>query len=123
MALQVNIVSIEPVGPNLRVIFNVGVTGSYVSGGDTLDFTKALKDPSFIGIAEQIIASQGPLSLDVWSQGGNVADAIFPIRGAALNNSKVKFASSFGGELAAGAYPAGITGDTIGGEAVFAKLL
>jgi len=123
MALQVQITSIKAVGQQLRVAFNLVASGNYVSGGDTIDFTKAIKDPSFIGGPDTIETSQGACQIDIWSQGGNIANGYFPILGSALNNCKFKVTSAFNTELAAGAYPGAVTGDKICGEAIFAAPL
>ena len=51
-------------------------------------------------------------------------DAASGIKGAALNNQKIKINTASNTELTAGAYPARITGDaSIQFEAVFDKLI
>lgn len=123
MAAKVSILGIEPVGPHNRVQFKVILSGSYVTGGDILDFTQAVIDAAFQGSAAQIDSSQAPVQMDIWSQGGNITDTYFPVVGTSQSNCKFKAASSFNGELAASAYPASMTGDTIVGEALFLKML
>lgn len=123
MSLAIRITSIKADGQQYRVAFNLVPSGSYVTGGDTLDFTNTTQDPSFIGLIPAIETSQPPNQLDVWSQGGNIANTLFPILGTALNNSKLKITSAFNTELSAGAYPGSITGDKICGEAIFAAKL
>jgi hypothetical protein len=117
--LQVQIVRVSVVGNQVRVGFNVVPSGNYVAGGDTLDFTKAVAASTFFGNVPTILSDQGPLNFDVWDVGGNLANGVFPVIGAAQNNCKVKFSSAFNTELAAGAYPASITGSTLQGEATF----
>ena len=123
MALAVKITSIQAVGQQLRAAFNLTPSGNYATGGDTVDFTAALQDPSFIGMLAQIISTQAPISLDVWDAGGNIANGVFPVLGTTLANNKVKFTSAFNTELSAAAYPAAITGSKLQGEAIFTKLL
>src|SRR6266852_5051376 len=75
-------------------------SGSYVTGGDTLDFTQvADKLPSDTIV--QVFAE---------SQNGNNGYYI-PVQGSALNNWKLKAFVGGGTEIAAGAYPGTVTGD------------
>ncbi len=75
-------------------------SGSYPTGGDTLDFTTvADKIPS-----TQIIQAFGE------SQNGNSGYYI-PVQGSALNNWKLKCFLGGGTEITAGAYPASVTSD------------
>jgi hypothetical protein len=123
MPLQVSITNIKADGQQLRVAFNVIPSGNYSPGGDTLDFTKAVKDPLFTGIAEVIESSLGPVSLDVWDAGGNLANGVFPVLGTTQTNSKVKFTTAFNTELTGIAYPGSITGSKLQGEAIFPRLI
>jgi len=125
MSLQVQITAIQGLDAGaLGVSFNIIPSGSYVTGGDTLDFTKAIADPAFQGLLAQIISSQGPISLSVWDAGGLLANTPAAILGTTLANSKVKFlGSAFNTELAACAYPGAITGSKQQGYAIFPKLL
>ena len=92
------------------------LSGNYVTGGDTIDFTA--------------IASYLPSTvlrqLKVWSQAGQLAHQLVPSGGpaTALNAWRLfcGAASTFGTQLAAAAYPAALTGDTIMFEATFEKL-
>ncbi len=88
-------------------------SGSYATGGDTLDFS---------AVADRIASSQPPLQLSISSQNGAFNQYV-PVQGSALNNWKVKVASPGGTELAAGAYPAGVTSDIVTFQAIFRKLL
>lgn len=123
MALAVTITKLVLDGVQARVSFNLTASGSYVAGGDVVDFTKATADVTFIGSAAVIPTDQGPLNFDVWDSGGNIANGVSPIMGTTMANSKVKFTSAFNTELSAGAYPAAITGTKLQGEAVFNKYL
>ena len=87
-------------------------SGSYPTGGDTLDFTTvADKIPS-----TQIIQAFGE------SQNGNSGYYI-PVQGSALNNWKLKAFVGGGTEVAAGAYPASVTTDIVQLSITARKLL
>ena len=87
-------------------------TGSYPTGGDTLDFTAvADKLPS-----TQIIQSFAE------SQNGNSGYYI-PVQGTALNNWKLKAFAGGGAEITAGAYPASVTTDVVQLSITARKLL
>lgn len=91
-------------GTGISIITGVlAFSGSYVTSGDTLpDFNNL---PS-VGIIRpsQIIA------VDFYGQNGYTYQWI---PNAATNAQKCKISTTANTELAAGAYPAGITGDTI----------
>jgi len=123
MAAKISVVSINSAGQQVRVAFNLVLTGNYPTGGDILDFTQILQDAAFQGIFGNIPSSQPPQQIDIWSQSGNLANHYYPVVGALQTNSKVKIDSAFNTELNAGAYPAGVTGDKIIGEAIFPKML
>ncbi|MBZ5662581.1 MAG: hypothetical protein LAO08_19430 [Acidobacteriia bacterium] len=112
MPLAITIVDIDAAANNVYVFGTLTASGSYSTGGDTLDFTT---------VASQIPASQAPVQIWV---GGSTGDAYSWIKGASLNNQKVKVNTASNTELASGAYPARITGDaSIQFEAVFNKLI
>jgi hypothetical protein len=114
MALAINITNIDTGKNDFYIFGTLSASGSYASGGDTLDFTT---------VANQIGASQAPVQ--VWV-GGTTGDTYAFIRAASptLANGKIKINTASNTELAAGAYPARITGDTnIQIEAVFSKLI
>ena len=114
MALAINITNIDSGENDLYVFGTLTVSGSYTSGGDTLDFTT---------VANQIGASQAPVQAWV---GGSTGDNYGFVRAASptLANGKIKINTASNTELGAGAYPARITGDTnIQIEAVFSKLI
>jgi hypothetical protein len=114
MALAITITDVDAGGHNLCVFGTLAASGSYSTGGDTLDFTT---------VAAQLGASLAPVQ--VWV-GGSSGDAYSFIRAASptLANGKVKVNTASNTELGAGAYPARITGDAnIQFEAVFHKLL
>ena len=114
MALAINITSINSGEGSLYVFGTLTASGSYASGGDTLDFTT---------VASQIGASQAPVQ--VWV-GGSTGDNYGFVRAASptLANGKIKVNTASNTELAAGAYPVRISGDAnIQIEAVFSKLI
>jgi hypothetical protein len=112
MPLAITVVDVDAVSDNVYVFGTLAASGSYSTGGDTLDFTT---------IASQIVASQVPVQ--VWV-GGTTGDAYSWVKGTALNNQKVKINTASNTELGSGAYPARITGDAgVQFEAVFNKLI
>jgi hypothetical protein len=125
--LQVQVTAVKSEGDHLRVSFNLVASGNYVTGGDTVDFTKATIDPTAtsgkVAAAVPIQSDQAPVEFDVWDSGGNIANGVFPVIGAAQNNNKVKFTSAFNTELGAGGYPPAITGSKLQGEAIFPKFI
>jgi hypothetical protein len=103
-------------GQRIHVCGTVAASGSYSIGGDTLDLSQQPIVPS----------TQPPITGTAWMDGLAGYDYVF-IPGAALNNGKVKIFQQGSGagafaELAAGAYPAAITGDTITFYGIFKKL-
>lgn len=124
MPLAVTITRLSMSGQNARIAFNLTPSGSYATGGDTVDFTKATQDVAFLGMVPNFIPTdQALVNFDVWDSSGNLANGVFPVMGTTLANNKVKFTSAFNTELSAGAYPAAITGAKLQGEAVFNKYL
>jgi len=137
MSAQVYIRTVEAQGQTIRVTGGITLTGSYVAGGDPLNFTgggtlPALQDPAFVGLIPAAISSN-LTDLTVASQGGNLVNNFVatltktgtpatcnPATGAKL---KICAASSFGTEFTAGAYSAALLADNIAFEATFIKLL
>lgn len=95
----------------------LSLTGTYVTGGDTIDFTKLLA-----WVPGTVIRQ-----LTVWSQNGNLSFQYVPIgtRKTALNAwlLKVSASGSFGSEHAASGYEASILADAIMFQAMYDKLL
>lgn len=79
--------------------FLVTITGSYATGGDTLN------------LAALIPARLAKFPLSVRFEGTKGYDADY-VPGADLTLGKVRFWSAAGTELAVGAYPAALTGAT-----------
>lgn len=124
MALAITITSCD--ASALGIIYVTGTitaSGSYVTNGDTLNFLTATQDAKFSGLSPSIPATLAPIQLGVWSQGGTLAFQYVPVIGSGPTNCllKVSASATFGTELSAGAYPAGVTGDKITFSAVFAK--
>jgi len=116
MALTFTLVDTWDDGKRVHVTGTVAASGSYTTGGDTLDLSEF-----------PIIAStQPPIQGTGWMDGLAGYDYVFA-PGPAMNSNKVKIfqqGASAGAfpEMAAGAYPAGITGDTISFYGIFKKL-
>ncbi len=114
MALAITVTDVDAAADNIYVFGTITPSGSYTTGGDTLNF---------ITVANQIGASQAPVQ--VWV-GGTTGDSYAFILAASptMANGLVKINTASNTELAASAYPSRITGDThIQFEAVFNKLI
>lgn len=135
MPLQVKIQTVDALGAEIYVSFNLTPSGSYTQsiGGDPMNFTgsgtlPAVQDPAYIGLLPSVISSQ-LLQVDVWSQGGNLVrqyvvnkTGTSPANGSAL---KISAASTFGTEQTTTTYAAqtDITSDLLTGFAIFTKML
>ena len=123
MAIAMTITKVAKIGNEYRIGFKLAFSGTYVTGGDTVDFTKATADPAFVGMIPQIMALGAPLSWDVWSNGGNITTFYGEVLGTTLANQKLKVASALTTEITgAAAYPASVLADTVVGEASFVAL-
>ncbi len=116
MALTFSLIDTWDDGQRIHVTGTAAASGNYSTGGDTLDLSKF----------PIIAATQPPLQGTAWMDGVAGYDYVFT-PGSAMNNNKVKIfqqGASAGAfpELAAGAYPAAITADTITLYAIFKKL-
>ena len=94
----------------------IAAIGSYVAGGDSLDWTSTL----------DAIKSNGyiPLQVQLWSQSsgnGHPGYTYYWRPGTTMANGRMQCMNGTT-ELAAGAYPAAITGDTIAFCATFVRL-
>ena len=87
-------------------------TGSYPTGGDTLDFTT---------VADKLPSTQ-IIQVFAESQNGNSGYYI-AVQGSAMNNWKLKAFSGGGTEITAGAYPASVTTDIVQLSITARKLL
>jgi hypothetical protein len=125
MALNPTITYIVKIGTQIRVGFKLTPSGSYPSGGDTLNFATAAVDPNFVGNVPSVEALGAPISMDVWSAGGNITIIYVAVLGTTNANCKVKLATALGSEATAEAYSSissTIATDTIVGEATFNAL-
>jgi len=115
MALAFTLVDTWDDGKRIHVAGTVAASGNYATGGDTLDLSQA----------PVIAATQAPVQGTAWMDGLAGYDYVF-YPGSAMNNGKMKiFQQSAGAfpELAAGAYPAAISSDSITFYGIFKKLL
>jgi hypothetical protein len=87
-------------------------SGNYATGGDTLDFTQVAN----------VLPSDTIVQAFAESQNGSSGYYI-PVQGTALNNWKLKAFVAGGTEVAAGAYPVGVTGDIVQLSITARKLL
>ena len=116
MALAFSLVDTWDDGKRIHVAGTVSASGNYTIGGDTLDLSQL-----------PIIAStQPPIQGTAWMDGLAGYDYVFA-PGSAMNSNKVKIFQQASGagafaELASGAYPAAITGDSITFYGMFKKL-
>lgn len=123
MALTPTITYVARLGTQVRVGFKLAPSGTYVTGGDTVNFAAAQGDPAFVGTVPDIVALGPPLLFDVWSNGGNITTFYVPLLGTTQANAKLKVASALTTEITgAAAYPASVLADTIVGEATFNAL-
>lgn len=118
MALAITVTAVNAVGNQMRVLCTLTPSGSYVAGGDTLDFTTVMGAAHGIGV---FVASLPPID----GQGSTTTgyDADF-VPGTTLSNGKVKFLTGANTEISASAYPSQLIADTnINFEFIFDKLL
>jgi hypothetical protein len=116
MALTFSLVDTWDDGKRIHVTGTVAASGSYSTGGDTLDLSQF----------PLIAATQAPIQGTAWMDGLAGYGYVFH-PGSAMNNGAVKIfqqGSSAGAfpELAAGAYPGAIAADTITFYGIFQKL-
>jgi hypothetical protein len=111
MAIAVTIPAqnIDATGVLVWALGTLAFSGSYITGGDTLDLSQQPLVPS----------AQVPIQATIQGQSGY--NYVF-IPGSALNNNKVKIYSSGQTELASGAYPAAIANDAVGLQAAYKRL-
>lgn len=117
MALTFTLVDTWDDGRRVHVSGTVSASGSYTTGGDTLDLSQF----------PLIAATQPPIQGTAWMDGLAGYDYVFA-PGSAMNSGKVKIfeqGTSAGAfpELASGAYPGAITTDTVTFYGIFKKLL
>jgi hypothetical protein len=116
MALSFSLVDTWDDGKRVHVTGTLAASGSYTTGGDTIDLSQF----------PVIASAQPPIQGTAWMDGLAGYDYVF-MPGATMNSGKVKIFQQGSGagafpELAAGAYPAAITGDTISFYGISKKL-
>lgn len=143
MSAQVNINSVDATGSVIVVSGFIVLSGSYVSGGDPLNFTSfgtlpVAADPTYVGLLPAV-ESTGCLNIDVWSMNGSSINGsnstnydtvvtktgtpsqINPQTGIKLKVGALSATPST--EHSAASYESQYTGDVIAFMAVFQKML
>lgn len=104
--LAITVAAIEEGIDFTTISGTLAVSGSYVTGGDTLDWTTV----AGAQVGSRIFTPQSlPVAVLIGSSAGY---GMGYVAGAALNNGKVKMTTPATTEISASAYPAGISGDT-----------
>lgn len=108
MALATALQYIDPTRRRIRRVVKLTFSGSYTTGGETLDFTTQTNPNNW----EMPKWARKPTGFDVENSTPGYKFEILP--GTLLTNWKVKITdlTNAGAELAQSAYPAAITGDT-----------
>ena len=119
MAITLNVQNVDASGVVTWVTGMLSFSGSYSSGGDTLDWTTAIPQVGATGAA--IPSGSAPQQAVFESQNGN-AGYYVPVQGSGANNWKLKCFQGGGTEISAGAYPGSVTGDIVAFQAQFKKL-
>jgi hypothetical protein len=105
MPIAITLLTSNEDGSGSNLFYAIGTlafSGSYPTGGDTLDFTT---------VADKLPSTQ-IIQVFADSQNGN-PDYYVPVQGTALNNWKLKAFTGGGTEITAGAYPTSITTDIV----------
>ena len=105
MPITITLLPSNEDGSGSNLFYAIGTltfSGSYPTGGDTLDFTT---------VADKLPSTQ-IIQVFADSQNGN-AGYYVPVQGTALNNWKLKAFTGGGTEVTAGAYPASVTTDVV----------
>jgi len=105
MPITISLLPSNEDGSGSNLFYAIGTltfSGSYTTGGDTLDFTT---------VADKLPSTQ-IIQVFADSQNGN-AGYYVPVAGSALNNWKLKCFSGGGTEISAGAYPGSVTSDIV----------
>lgn len=127
MATQINIGTTVPPfdgqdqGQKLIYVFGtIALTGNYVAGGDLISWLLDALKTGYIPVQVQFFSQS--------AAAGHSGYQYYWRPGTTLANGKIQVETTGNGagnplqELAAGAYPAAITGDTIAFAAVFLRL-
>jgi hypothetical protein len=119
MAITITVQNVDASGPVVWATGSIAFSGSYPTGGDTLDWTTAIPQVGSSGAATP--SSSGPHQANFDSQNGNGGYYV-AVQGSAPNNWKVKCFQASGTEVTAGAYPTSVTSDIIAFQAEFLKM-
>jgi hypothetical protein len=114
MAIAITVNRVDQGLNSTYVYGTLAFSGSYPTGGDTLNLA-GLSGP---GGAIVDVASL-PHSIAVWGAASFGYGVPAPISTYTLSTIKLKITTASGTELAAGAYPAGVTGDQVFFECAF----
>lgn len=119
MPIAINLTQIQEGLDGVEIFGTLTFSGSYVAGGDTIDWTTIAGQSTSNG---RVFTPSGlPVLATV---AGTTGDDYGYVAGTALNNSKIKINTTSNTELSASGYPARITGDVnIYVNAAFPKLL
>ncbi len=105
MSIAITLLPNNEDGSGSNLFYAIGTlafSGSYPTGGDTIDFTT---------VADKLPSTQ-IIQVFADSQNGNSGYYV-PVQGTALNNWKLKAFTGGGTEITAGAYPTSITTDVV----------
>jgi len=119
MAITIAVQNVDATGSVVWATGSIEFSGTYPTGGDTLDWTTAIPQVGYPGAA--IPSASAPLQVTFDSQNGNGGYYV-GVQGSALNNWKVKCFQASGTEVTAGAYPSSVTGDIITFQAEFDRM-
>lgn len=115
MSIAVTVNRVDQGLDSTYVYGTLAFSGSYTTGGDTLNMSGLNWNNALIPV------TQPPVSLAIFGAGGFAYGP--PAAATSISNTRVKVTQlSTGSELAAGAYPAGVTTDYVQFEAVFPSL-
>ncbi|SRR5712691_4525489 len=105
MPVALAVSDIDNSGKTTYITVLLTFSGSYPTGGDTIDFTTVI-GKAYLG--KVFIAAKSPL---YGYAAGTSGHSYGLIPGTTMANGKIKISTASATELPAAAYPAGITGD------------
>src|ERR1035441_8291697 len=94
-------VGTDSTGPKEYILGNLAFSGTYPTGGDPFDVSQFFQDKSVPKV---------PIAISITGANG-YSYGVVP--GATLAAWKIKVTTGSNVELSAGAYPGGVTGDTV----------
>jgi len=105
MAIALAVTDVDNSGKTVYLTCTLTFSGSYSTGGDTIDFTTVMGK----GVLGKVFQAGKSPTYGYVSGSGGYSMGLIP--GTTLANGKVKISTTAATELGAGAYPAGVTGD------------